>query len=104
MRLVATVLALYAVAKAEICESNRVGIVGDKKFSNIDELKQFDYEQFSLNAMSHCTDFSGNLIGAKYSVKDDNGKVLYLKPLGEMTGECQTIHLDAPLDSVRASY
>ena len=54
--------------------------------------------------MTHCVDPLGNLTGAKYSLQDENEKVLYLEPIGQMTGECQTLKLDSPLDSVRASY
>ena len=80
--------ALQAVSKAELCESNFVGVPGDLKFSNLSDIREQSYEDFSVYQMTHCLDSKGNLSGAKYSLQDENGKVQYLDPIGDMSGDC----------------
>ena len=104
MKYILAITVFSAVAKADLCESNYVGVPGDLKFSNLSEINETDYPKYSVYQMTHCVDPLGNLTGAKYSLQDENEKVLYLEPIGQMTGDCQTLKLDSPLDSVRASY
>ena len=88
MKYILAITLFSAVAKAELCESNYVGVPGDLKFSNIEEIRPNNYSKYSVYQMTHCVDALGNLTGAKYSIQDDNEKVLYLEPIGQMTGDC----------------
>ena len=89
MKLSVVICGLLSAAKAELCESNVVGYEGDNVFSNLNEIESIDYTKFSIHEITHCEDPSSeDLIGAKYSLIDDNGVVQYLSPFGDMNGTC----------------
>ena len=48
MKYTLAVASLLAISEAELCESNYVGIPGDIKFTNLDDLREIDHSSFDV--------------------------------------------------------